>query len=180
MTMEFRVAATPLRRPMMHGWPGWVHQLGALAVLVAVVAGLGGCGSSAPSGAWPNAGATRAALGDRYGYKFERLGNHWRMQTSDLTLLIDLPYQDNYVNDTAVAVFDSSFDRFQTDIENVFTVIAPEALTWERRMLDRARQTDAVDDKLVVAGGVISFSWDKSIPVLTFGFSGNALPRQSQ
>jgi hypothetical protein len=130
------------------------------------------------SGPWPNAGETRAALTNKHGYQFTRLGSSWRMENAEQTFLISVAYQDNFVDGVEVGVYDAPYDAFQTDFDNVFAVIVPEAQPWEHEMLQRSKQADSLETVLVTSGGRIRFSWDKSIPILQFLFDGNAIPRQ--
>ena len=136
-----------------------------------------GNGNAASGGDWPNAGQARAQLTARYGYAFKHVGSNWEVMTGGLS--IDLPDQDDFVDEMSVTVYNAPAASYQTDIDQVFSVIAPSAEDWSHQQIAASATSDSLNTQTTVTGGTVKFSWDKSVPVLAFNFDGNAQPRQS-
>ena len=148
----------------------------AAACLAGCSAGTGGTDRGSGAG-WPNAGQARAQLTAKYGYSFSHVGSSWEVMKGGLS--IDLADQDDFVDTMGLTVYSAPYASYTTDIDHVFSVIAPAAQDWAHQQLAASDQTDRLNTQTVIAGGTVKFSWDKSVPVLSFTFWGNARPRQS-
>jgi hypothetical protein len=73
----------------------------------------------------------------------------------------------------SISIFYATYTSFQKDIDNVFSVIAPDAQSWAHDALKRTVSESSFNDQYQASGGLVSIMWDQSLPMLSFVFTGN-------
>jgi len=144
----------------------------ALLAVMAIVAGA--CSSTPATVKWPTAGEAKDTLTTKYHYNFVPYTDRYRAANSSLQLQITVPQDLTAKDNMVVAVYNTpNYAQYSSDIDNVFNVIAPDALTWAHGEEAKASTSNFQED-YNVAGGTITCVWNPSTPALMFVFSGYA------
>ncbi len=150
------------------------RTLVALLAVVAVAASA--CTSTPAPVKWPTAGEAKDTLTTKYHYNFVPYTDRYRAANSSLQFQITVPQDLSLKKNMMVAVYNTpNFMQYSADIDNVFNVIAPDALAWahdeEKKAGGSSANTNFQEDYLVT-GGSITCSWNPGTPALMFIFNG--------
>jgi hypothetical protein len=147
-------------------------RLGLIGLLAVVAVALSGCGSSTTA-AWPTAGQARNTLTTKYHYTFVPYEQRWRAANASLQLQITLPQDDSATDNMTIGVYYGKWTTYAQDIDNVFSVIAPDAQSWAHLEEAKLATSSNLQDTYTAAHGTITCVWNYSVPSLLFVFTGD-------
>jgi len=156
----------------IHPRPWTFPAFRAIALLAVVAVTFSGCGSSTTA-TWPTAQQARDQLSKKFGYNFVPYQDRYRAANASLQLQITTPQDPTATDNMVVAVYYGKWTTYAQDIDNVFSVIAPDAETWahaeEAKLISNSSLNETYDAKY----GQITCVWNNAIPSLSFIFTGN-------
>jgi hypothetical protein len=123
---------------------------------------------------WPSCGKVRQALQGK-GYAFAHKGTLWQVIKGG-ALAISISDKDDSAPGVSVSLYNASYEKYRTDIDYVFSAIAPEAKSWAHDQMNQTKTVKSFATTMATSGGTITMSWDKSQATLVFNFAGNPLP----
>jgi hypothetical protein len=119
---------------------------------------------------WPTCGQIRQALTHK-GYTFQHTGHYWQL-IKDAALIVTIDDNDAALPGVSLNVYNATYDKYKGDIDNVFSVIAPEAVAWEHAQLNQTKTAGTLATSTIAAGGSITMAWEKASLALAFRFTG--------
>jgi hypothetical protein len=122
-------------------------------------------------GQWPSCGQVRKTLQGK-GYAFTHTSSHtWRViKSSAFAIVID--DRDDAAPGVSMSVYNAGYEKFRSDIDTVFRVIDPDALSWAHDALNQTKMETSFATMLTAPGGTVTVNWSKSEAVLSFVFTG--------
>ena len=142
-------------------------KLVALTVVAALA--LSACASSAPA-SWPTAGQAKDQLSSKFGYVFVPYEDTYRSANASLDLWISVPKDLSLQTEMRVAVYNVPYTKYATDIDNVFSVIAPDATAWAHEEEKKTATTSSFQENYNAEQGLVTVVWNQSAPMLVFIF----------
>jgi hypothetical protein len=149
--------------------PGSWRVLVALSATLALA--LSACSSSAPP-KWPTAGEARDALSKQFNYHFVPYQDRYRAANASLQFQITTPQDPSATNEMMVGIYYGQWTSYAKDIDNVFSVIAPDARDWAHEEEAKLASNANLNDTYDASGGSITCVWNSSVPSLLFIFTG--------
>jgi len=149
-------------------------RLGAMVAALALVLSAAGCGSSAPAtpAPWPTGAQVKDQLTSKFHYTFVPYQDTYRSANASLELQISVLNDLTTTREMRVAVYNTSYTKYTQDIDNVFSVIAPDALQWAHNEEKKGSSNAGFQENYDSLNGVITCLWTASVPMLVFVFNG--------
>jgi hypothetical protein len=142
-----------------------------VALSAALALTLAACSSSAPP-KWPTAGEARDALSKQFDYHFVPFQDRYRAANSSLQLQITMPQDSSATNEMMVGIYYGPWTTYATDIDNVFSVIAPDAKSWAHSEEEKLATSSSLNETASFSGGTVTCVWNSAVPSLLFVFTG--------